>query len=76
MFIAAITIFITGSTGIDLTFIAVSLESFGTATILYPFLPASIYISLTLMIIIAAVIASILPAWKAIKLTPAEAIRN
>ena len=73
---SALTILLTGYTGIDLSFIAVSLESFGSAAMLYPYLPLSIYFTLVLLIIIAAVLASLLPAYKAIRLLPAEAIRT
>ena len=62
--------------GIDLSAFATGLESFGSGSILYPFLPASMYIGLTLMILFAANIASLLPAWKATHLQPAEAIRT
>ena len=62
--------------GIDLSAFATGLESFGSATMLYPFLPASMYIGLTIMILFAANIAALLPAWKATHLTPAEAIRT
>lgn len=62
--------------GIDLSAFATGLESFGSGSILYPFLPASMYIGLTIMILFAANIASLLPAWKATHLQPAEAIRT
>ncbi len=76
MIIAALTIALTGWTGIDLSFIATSLESFGSATMLYPNLPLSMYFGLTIMIIFTAIGAAIMPAYKAMKLTPAEAIRT
>jgi ABC-type lipoprotein release transport system permease subunit len=65
-----------GNKGIDLTFISGSLESFGATSMLYPFLPAIMYVTLTIMIVIAANIAAILPAWKATHLVPSEAIRT
>jgi len=61
--------------GIDLTAVAASLESFGASTLLYPFLPAAMYFTLTILVIIAATIAAIYPALKAIRLQPAEAVR-
>jgi ABC-type lipoprotein release transport system permease subunit len=64
-----------GNNGIDLSAISGSLESFGATSILYPFLPVMMYVVLTIMIIIAANIAAILPAWKATHLVPSEAIR-
>jgi ABC-type antimicrobial peptide transport system permease subunit len=74
--IGILTIAYYGNVGIDLTAISVSLESFGATAILYPFLPAIMYVVLTIMIIIAANIAALLPAWKATHLVPSEAIRS
>jgi ABC-type lipoprotein release transport system permease subunit len=74
--IGAITISYYGNGGIDLTAISGGLESFGASSMLYPYLPAVMYITLTIMIVIAANIAAILPAWKATHLVPSEAIRT
>jgi ABC-type lipoprotein release transport system permease subunit len=74
--IGILTIAYYGNSGIDLSAIATSLESFGASTMLYPFLPAAMYLILTTMIIFAANIAALLPAWKATHLVPSEAIRN
>ena len=74
--VGVLTIAYYGNSGIDLTAISGSLESFGATTILYPFLPAMMYIILTIMIVIAANIAALLPAWKATHLVPSEAIRT
>ncbi len=74
--VGIITIAYYGNAGIDLTAISVSLESFGATAILYPFLPVIMYVILTIMIVIAANIAALLPAWKATHLVPSEAIRT
>ena len=74
--VGVLTIAYFGNNGIDLTAISGSLESFGATTILYPFLPAMMYIIITIMIVIAANIAALLPAWKATHLIPSEAIRT
>jgi putative ABC transport system permease protein len=76
MIVGGITIGFYNSSGIDLSAFASGLESFGSSTMLYPFLPASMYLGLTIMILFAANIASLLPAWKATHLLPAEAIRT
>jgi ABC-type lipoprotein release transport system permease subunit len=76
IFIGIFSISYYGKNGIDLTAISGSLESFGATSILYPFLPAMMYVILTIMIIIAANIAALLPAWKATHLIPSEAIRT
>ena len=74
--IGVLTIAYFGRAGIDLTFVSTGLESWGMAAVLYPFLPAAMYIVLTIMILIAANIAALLPAWKATHLVPSEAIRT
>ena len=74
--IGMISIAYYGDTGIDLTAISVSLESFGASAILYPILPVAMYLVLTVMIVLAANIAALLPAWKATHLVPSEAIRT
>ncbi len=71
-----ITITITRHTGINLSMFEASLSSFGLSAILYPNLPGSMYFMLTLLIVITANIAALLPAWKAIHLEPARAIRT
>ena len=73
--IGMITIAYYGKTGIDLTAISVSLESFGATAVLYPILPLIMYLVLTVMIVFAANMAALLPAWKATHLVPSEAIR-
>jgi len=74
--ISVLSIAYFGNTGMDLSSIAASLESFGASTMLYPFLPFAMYAILTIMIIIAANVAALLPAWKAMHLVPSEAIRT
>jgi len=63
------------TTGIDLSFIATSLESFGASSMIYPQLPLDIYVILTIMVVFAANIAAILPALKVMRLNPSQAIR-
>ncbi|MBD3225883.1 MAG: FtsX-like permease family protein [Caldithrix sp.] len=62
--------------GLDLTIIATSLESFGSSTMLYPFLPLHMYLILTIMVLLASTMAALYPAWKAVKIEPAEAVRT
>ncbi len=70
------TISLFAKIGIDLSFIAQSMESFGAESILYPTLPFELYVILTIMIVVTANIAAIFPAWKATHLLPAEAVRS
>lgn len=74
--IGSLSIAIFSRTGIDLSAFSASLNSFGAGAMLYPFLPFAMYIILAFMIIFAANMAAILPAWKAIHLVPSEAIRS
>lgn len=62
-------------TGIDLSAFASSLATFGASTMLYPFLPLEMYIVLPVMIVVTASFSAALPAWKAIHIEPAAAIR-
>jgi ABC-type lipoprotein release transport system permease subunit len=76
MGVGAITIGYYNNSGIDLSSISTSLESFGVSTMLYPALPIAMYIILTIMIVLAANVAALLPAWKATHLVPSQAIRT
>jgi putative ABC transport system permease protein len=76
MGVGALTIGYYNNSGIDLSSISTSLESFGVSTMLYPALPMAMYIILTIMIVLAANVAALLPAWKATHLVPSEAIRT
>jgi ABC-type lipoprotein release transport system permease subunit len=76
MLVSAASIAYYNTSGIDLSAISTSLESFGVSTMLYPALPLVMYVILTIMIILAANVAALLPAWKATHLVPSEAIRT
>lgn len=73
--IGVLSIAVTAHTGIDFSRFASGLASFGTSTTIYPFLPVEMYIILPIMIFFTAMVAAGLPAWKAIHIQPAEAIR-
>ena len=62
--------------GADLSIFGEGLESFGLSSIIYPELDTSYYLMVGLMMIVTTVIASIVPAYKALKLNPVEAIRS
>ncbi len=70
------TIAYTAKTGIDLSSFSASLQSFGTSSILRPALPGEMYLILTILIVLTANAAALMPAWKAIRLQPATAIRT
>ena len=62
--------------GIDLSSFSEGMEQFGLSTVLRPELPTEIYLQLMFAVFITAVLASIYPAFKAIKLKPMEAIHK
>ncbi len=65
-----------GNVGIDLRAFSDSMEQFGLETQIYTELPSKYYVSLALSVLFTALLASLYPAWKAIKLRPVEAIRK
>lgn len=71
-----LTIELLSRKGIDLSIVEEGMAAYGMPAILYPSLPSHMYVSLFIMMIITAILASISPAIKAIKLKPAEAIRT
>lgn len=64
------------SVGVDLTNYSEGLESFGYASILYPYITTDVYTIVTIGVMITAFLAAIYPAWKAIKLKPVEALHK
>ncbi len=75
MTLGSLTIVWFNTYGLPLTAFAAGMESFGIASTLYPYLPANMYAGVGVMIFVAALISSLMPAWKATHLRPAEAIR-
>jgi ABC-type lipoprotein release transport system permease subunit len=65
-----------GSRGIDLSSYSKGMRQFGMSEILYPHLEGNVFIQLAVAVLITALLASIYPAYKAIKLRPVEAIRS
>jgi putative ABC transport system permease protein len=63
-------------TGIDLAAFGEGLRQWGYSEISYPILPFSMYEQVIVSIMFAAVLGAIYPAWKAIRLDPAKAIRT
>ncbi len=76
MGLAALTVGILGRTGIDLSLWAEGLAGWGLDTTVYPSLAAEFYWQVLLMVAVTAVLSSLYPARKALKLNPAEAIRS
>jgi putative ABC transport system permease protein len=74
--IAWITVEWLGKTGMDLSSIAGNvMKGFGYAAVIYPILPLEKFGQIILLTAGTALLASVFPAWKALRLRPAEAIR-
>lgn len=76
LLLGGLTVGYYSSNGVDLSSYSEGLEAFGYSSILYPFLEGDVYYSITIAVIITAIIGAIYPAWKAIKLKPVEAIHS
>ena len=74
--LASITVAYFGYAGINLSTFTAGFSEWGLSAILYPVLPISFYLSITIMIFFTAVFSAIYPAIKAIRLKPATAIRT
>ncbi|MGB2959334.1 MAG: FtsX-like permease family protein [Bacteroidota bacterium] len=70
------TVGILGETGIDLALFAEGMRRYGYVEQFYPVMPFVFYQQIVLWVILAAVLASLYPAWKAIRLDPAQAVRT
>jgi putative ABC transport system permease protein len=65
-----------GKYGIDLSNLASGLSGIGFSSVVHPFLEPSAYLKIVIMVVIAGIVSSIVPARKALKLNPSEAIRK
>ncbi|WP_422081317.1 ABC transporter permease [Ulvibacterium sp.] len=64
-----------GIHGIDLSTVGKGLESFGMDSRVYTKLPTVLYLNITLMTLVVALIAAVIPARRALKMNPAEAVK-
>jgi len=64
-----------GRTGIHFSSWGEGFEAIGFAAIVYPVVTPYFFMLITVMVIVTAIISSVWPARKALKLDPAEAIR-
>ena len=71
-----LTIAITGETGIDLSIVAEGLNSWGYSSFVYPEIDAKFYFLIGGLVIVTAMLASVYPARRALKMNPAEAVRH
>lgn len=77
VFLGTVSIALTRRTGIDLSsFGGDSFSDFGIDPVIYPSLDAGFYLNLFILVAITAILSSIYPAYKALKMNPADAIRK
>jgi ABC-type lipoprotein release transport system permease subunit len=76
MAISAWVVHLAGANGIDLSIFAKGLEAYGYSSVIYPQLAPLFYVTLSFMVIIAALLSSLYPAYKALTLNPVEAIHG
>ena len=71
-----LTIYWLGSTGVEFSTHAAGLESFGYSPVVYPYLEFSSYVLYTAGVLVTAVLGSLYPAIRAVRLKPVQAIRT
>lgn len=77
MAISAVVIEIFHNKGIDLTSYAQKgMEAWGYSAIMYPGLTWDFYLIVAFLVVLTGLAASAYPAWKALKLNPADALRT
>jgi ABC-type lipoprotein release transport system permease subunit len=74
--LAVLTIGLTSRNGINFAAYSEGFEALGYSAHVFPVIETTFYIFLGIMVIIAAMLASIWPARKALKLQPADAVRD
>ncbi|MEA5004986.1 MAG: FtsX-like permease family protein [Rikenellaceae bacterium] len=76
MAVGWILITITGKTGIDFSSVEEGFEALGWSSVVYPNIPAGFFFGVTLMVVLTGITASLLPARKALRMNPVEALRT
>ena len=76
MLVGYIAIQLTAKNGIDLSAYSEGMSEFGMSSIVYPALSSNAYMQVAVAVLITTILASVYPAYKAIKLKPVEAIRK
>jgi putative ABC transport system permease protein len=62
--------------GIDLSMLSDGLNAMGYSTKIYPSIGLDSYVKVVLMVVLTGILAALYPAYKAVKLNPAEAVRS
>jgi ABC-type lipoprotein release transport system permease subunit len=71
-----LVILLTGRTGLDFSSVAEGFEAMGWAAVVYPKITAGYFFGITLLVVVTGILSSIIPARKALKLNPVDAIRT
>ncbi len=74
--ISSILISWLSNSGINLVSLADGFNSMGYSTLIYPYIGFEDYIKIVIMVILTGVVSALYPAWKAIRLNPADAVRS
>ncbi len=74
--ISAIFTWYFGDVGIDISSVSEGFEQLGYSSVMHPVLEMSDYIQVVILVMITGVIASIFPTIRALKMKPAEAVRD
>lgn len=65
-----------GNVGLDFSMVNEGFESFGYSSVMYPVLEVVDYVEVIVLVMITGIIASIFPTIRALKMKPAEAVRD
>lgn len=76
IFLGHISLITSGTSGFDLSAFGDGLSSYGMDTMVYPVPVPSYYVSISFMVVTLTLLASLYPAYKALKLNPVQAIRS
>jgi putative ABC transport system permease protein len=76
MIIGWLSVMISARNGINFAQYSEGMEAFGYSAHVYPEITPGFFVLVTILIIITGILSSVYPAWKALKLDPAEAIRT
>lgn len=74
--LGALAVHLTARRGLDLSLFAEGFSEFGMSSFVYPYLAPSQYPAIVALVVITALGSALYPAYKAVKLRPADALRT